>query len=129
MTSVPGPTRGVAVDVVNQSHLLVTWTPLSPVEARGYITHYTVYYWPRSNRTMIMSITVKSNITRYLISNLSLDVNYKVQVSASTSVGEGDKSEAKDIEISLSFVDGGSATKGNLFKINQELNNLREFCP
>ena len=118
VTSVPGPPRGVAVDVVNQSHILVTWTPLSPVEARGYIIHYTVYYWPSSNRTMIMSITVKSNITRYLISNLSLDVNYKVQVSASTSVGEGDKSEAKEIQIYF-----GSVKKG-LFKINQELKNL-----
>ena len=50
---------------------------------------------------------MKSNITRYLISNLSLDVNYKVQVSASTYVGEGDKSEAKEIQISF-----GDAKKG-----------------
>ena len=66
---------------------------------------------------------MKSNITRSLISNLSLDVNYKVQVSASTSVGEGDKSEAKEIQISF-----GSVKKG-LFKIKQELKNLSEFCP
>ena len=52
-------------------------------------------------------------------------MNYKVQVSASTSVGEGDKSEAKEIQISLSFVDGGSGKKGNLFKINQELKNFK----
>ena len=106
--SVPGPPRDVAVEAVDESHILVTWTALSPVEARGHITHYTVYYWPSSNSSQIMSNTVAGNVTRYLISNLLTGVSYRIQVSANTSIGEGERSIFKEASTRINgiFISG-----------------------
>ena len=74
---------------VNATHMIVSWTALSLVEARGHIIYYTVSYWPASNSEDIKSINVPHNITRVEISDLLSGKTYTVQVSASTSVGEG----------------------------------------
>ena len=73
---------------VNATHMIVSWTALSLVAARGHIIYYTVNYWPASNSEDIKSINVPHNITRVEISNLSGET-YTVQVSANTSVGKG----------------------------------------
>ena len=106
--SVPGPPRDIAVEAVDESQILVTWTALSPVEARGHITHYTVYYWPSSNSSQIMSSTVVGNVTRYLISNLLTGVSYRIQVSANTSIGEGERSIFKEASTRINgiFISG-----------------------
>ena len=74
---------------LNATHMIVSWTALSLVEARGHIIYYTVNYWPTSSSEDIKSINVPHNITRVEISNLLSGETYIVQVSASTSVGEG----------------------------------------
>ena len=76
---------------VNATHMIVSWTALSLVEARGHIIYYTVNYWPASSSEDIKSINVPHNITRVEISDLSGET-YIVQVSASTSVGKGNVS-------------------------------------
>ena len=68
--------------------MIVSWTALSLVEARGHLIYYTVNYWPASNSEDIKSINVPHNITRVVISHLYGE-SYIVQVSASTSVGKG----------------------------------------
>ena len=74
---------------VNATHMIVSWTALSLVEARGHIIYYTVNYWPASSSEDIKSINVPHNITRVEISYLLSGETYIVQVSANTSVGKG----------------------------------------
>ena len=91
-TTVPQPPRDLSVERVNATHMIVSWTALSLVEARGHIIYYTVNYWPASSSEDINSINVPHNITRVEISDLLYGETYIVQVSASTSVGEGNVS-------------------------------------
>ena len=86
----------MVVERVNTTHMVVRWTALSPVEARGYITHYTISYWPTSNSEPVMSITVQDTTStsyRVLIGGLLAGEGYVVEVSASTAVGDGDKTK------------------------------------
>ena len=62
--AVPDSPKDVVVERVNTTHMVVRWTALSPVEAKGHITHYTTYYWPTSTSENGMSITVY-NTTSY----------------------------------------------------------------
>ena len=81
---------------MNTTHMVVRWTALSPVEARGHITHYTISYWPASNSEPVKSITIHNTTStsyRVLIGGLLPGEGYVVEVSASTAVGEGDKTE------------------------------------
>ena len=86
----------MVVERVNATHMEVRWTALSPVEARGHITHYTISYWPASNSESVTSITVH-NITstnyEVLIGGLLPGEAYVVEVSASTAAGDGDTTE------------------------------------
>ena len=90
---VPRSQKNVAVERVNGSHMVVNWSVLTPVEARGYITHYTVYYWLASNSTFIMNAVVPHNVSRVIIGNLLHSRTYNMQLSASTSAGEGRRSD------------------------------------
>ena len=94
--TVPAPPSDVVVERVNATHMEVRWTALSPVEARGHITHYTISYWPASNSEPVTSITVHNTTStsyRVLIGGLLSGEAYVVEVSASTAAGDGDKAE------------------------------------
>ena len=96
ISTVPAPPRDVVVERVNATHMEVRWTALSPVEARGHITHYTISYWPASNSEPVTSITVHNTTStsyRVLIGGLLPGEAYVVEVSASTAAGDGDKAE------------------------------------
>ena len=82
---------------VNATHMIVSWTALSLVEARGHIIYYTVNYWPASNSEDIKSINVPHNISRVEISHLLSGETYIVQVSANTSVGKGESAEISSV--------------------------------
>ena len=88
-TTVPRPPRDLTVERVNATHMIVSWTTLSLVEARGHIIYYTVNYWPASSSELVIRIIVPHTTTRIEISDLLSGETYIVQVSASTSVGEG----------------------------------------
>ena len=88
-TTVPRPPRDLSVERVNATHMIVSWTALSLVEASGHILYYAVNYWPASSSEDIKSINVPHNITRVEISDLYGET-YIVQVSANTSVGKGE---------------------------------------
>ena len=82
---------------VNATHMIVSWTALSLVEARGHIIYYTVNYWPASNSEDIKSINVSHNITRVEISHLLSGETYIVQVSAYSSVGKGESAKTSSV--------------------------------
>ena len=67
--------------------MIVSWTALSLVEARGNIIYYTVTFWPASSSEEIKTINVPHNITIVEIGDLLSGETYGVLVSASTSVG------------------------------------------
>ena len=89
--------RDLGVERVNATHMIVSWTALSLVEARGHIIYYTVNYWPASYSEDIKSINVPHNITRVEISDLLSGETYTVEVSASTSVGMGENTEISSV--------------------------------
>ena len=82
---------------VNATHMIVSWTALSVVEARGHIIYYTVNYWPTSNSEEIKSINVPHNITSVEISDLLSGETYIIQISANTSVGKGESAEISSV--------------------------------
>ena len=86
----------MVVERVNGTHMEVKWTALSPAEARGHITHYTIFYWPAFNSEHVTSITVHNTTStsyRVLIGGLLSGKAYVVEVSATTAVGDGGKAE------------------------------------
>ena len=96
--TVPNPPMDVLVKRINDTHIGVSWSPLSLVEARGWITNYTVYYSPTSSK-QYNSTTVSHNLTSVVIGGLMPEVTYVVQVSASTAAGEGEKSEELEVSV------------------------------
>ena len=89
----------MAVERVGSTRMRVSWTALSPVEARGHITHYTVYYWPTSDTQLVTSVTVLPNTTTVVVGGLRPEETYVVQVSASTTVDEGNRSQEMTVDI------------------------------
>ncbi len=73
---------------------MVSWKPLSLSEARGFINFYIIEYYPSLNKKkrqapsdiMRVSASADSSTT---INGLDENLNYFVQVSASTSAGGG----------------------------------------
>ena len=86
------PPSNIHVKRLNASHMMVSWTAPTLKEARGHITHYTVYYRLASNNLHVFSVTVTQDTTEVIISDLLPGETYVVEISASTSVGEGSKS-------------------------------------
>ena len=74
------------------THMRVSWSALTPVEARGYISHYTVFYWPASDSQLVMYTTTAHDVTVVVIGGLIAGETYTVQVSATTGAGSGERS-------------------------------------
>ena len=81
--------------------MLVSWTPLTLSEARGFVTFYTVAYTPVLNSrrrqvsqdTMYMSVSADSSSVT--IVGLDGSLAYSVPVSAGTRAGQGVQSTAQ----------------------------------
>ena len=97
--------------------MVVSWIPLSYSEARGFISHYTIHYYPMTSGrkrqaldTMTQTVTgMDTNTTR--IEGLDAIINYIVQVSATNGAGTSELSSevsaavpVKGISNSQSFV-------------------------
>ena len=78
--------------------MVVSWTPLSYIEARGFISHYTVAYSPqtsggRKRQDASQTVTVPGmDSSTTTIDNLDPDTVYSVQVSATTGGGTSESS-------------------------------------
>ena len=97
MYTVPEAPKDVEVKRVDETHMRVSWSALTPVEARGYLSHYTVFYWPASDSHLIMTTTTAHNVTSVVIGGLIAGETYTVQVSATTGEGSGEKSAEKTL--------------------------------
>ncbi len=83
--------------------MTVSWTKLKLHEARGFISNYTVEYYPvLPSRTRLMSyllsISVGSDADSVYIEDLEKGFTYEVQVFASTEAGEGKKSASISVQ-------------------------------
>ena len=98
----------VGIDRTSPTVMVVLWTPLSYVEARGFISHYTVAYSSQTSDgrkrqaidTMFQTVPgMDSSTTR--IEGLDPDTGYTVQVSATTGAGSNEFSPCVYIPITM----------------------------
>ena len=90
--TVPNALKDVEVKRVDETHMIVSWSALTPVEARGYLSNYTVFYWAASDSQLVMNTTTAHNVTSVVIGGLVVGETYTVQVSATTGAGSGESS-------------------------------------
>ena len=90
--------------------MVVSWRPLTLVEARGFITHYTVTYSPQMLRKrQAAMIRVVPDANTVTIEGLDADTAYSVQVSGATVAGDGVDGNA---------VISVAAPQGNIYYFN-----------
>lgn len=73
----------------------VSWVSLNLIEARGFVSSYTVAYRRKldSSTEMFIHKSVLSNYTHVVITGLNAEVAYEVKVWANTGAGAGVASE------------------------------------
>ena len=94
LSLVPPPPNDVQVDRISDTAILVSWTPINILEARGHISNYTIYYTAQLNRMRQArdSVTVPATNSNATITGLDPALDYRVTVSASTDVGRSNES-------------------------------------
>ena len=110
----------VSIDRTSPTVMVVSWTPLSYVEARGFISNYTVAYSPQTSGgrkrqaldTMFQTVPgMDSSTTR--IEGLDPDTIYSVQVSATTGGGTSELSVPVLAELP------GEGVDNNMFELHR----------
>ena len=94
--SVPSvPPHNVTVTRIAATAMEVSWVPLSLIEARGFLSSYTVAYRGKVDSAMATFIhkSVFSNLTCVVITGLNAGLAYEVKVWANTNAGAGVVSE------------------------------------
>ena len=79
----------------------VSWEPLTLVQARGFISNYTVSYKPTTDG-LIKTETTLNDESSVVIGGLDPYEAYSVQVWANTAAGRGNTSETMTIDAVLS---------------------------
>ena len=77
------PPKDVKVDRIYPTVMVVSWTPLTLSEARGFITSYTVFYLHRGKRQEphTMQKAVSGNVNQTTIQDLDPNMIYKCQLT------------------------------------------------
>ena len=90
LSPAPSDTLKITVTSINGSTMLISWKPLSPVEARGFVRYYLVTWTPGARGTTGGgTANLTADITNFLITGLDPRVNYMVSVRAGTNAGVG----------------------------------------
>ena len=91
------PPKDVATVRLNGTHMNITWGKLTPAEARGFPTGYTITYdvleQQQRKKRQILTEEAGPNESYKVIGNLELTTSYLVTVSANTIGGKGVDSE------------------------------------
>jgi hypothetical protein len=94
--TVPSMPQNVNITRLSATVMVVSWIPLSYSEARGFISHYTVAYFPIVKNTQTFGGTTQTvpgkdtNTTR--IEGLDANTDYIIQVSATNGAGTSELS-------------------------------------
>ena len=94
MSTVPPAPSNIHISLLNNTHIHVSWSPLSLNEARGYIQLYTVTYTNSSGTYTLIVPPAQSSVE---IMYYMRGQTYSVQMSASTSAGEGSNSAPEEV--------------------------------
>ncbi|XP_067906563.1 phosphatidylinositol phosphatase PTPRQ isoform X2 [Heterodontus francisci] len=89
---VPSSVQNVTYKNINSTSILILWDP--PAIPNGIITHYTIYAVEEGTNEAFQGVVTSNNIT---LTGLKKFTDYKMRVTASTSVGESSVSEKDDI--------------------------------
>lgn len=91
------PPMNVTVERMSSTSMSVSWTPLDIEEARGFVTHYTVFYELRSDANGSvpnrMNATVNGDGNYTQVDGLQSKEAYVVSVGANTRIGLGNLSK------------------------------------
>ena len=103
-TTAPSGLLSVKTTLINGSTIVVSWNPLSPVEARGFVRYYLVTWTPSSSKARGSpgSANLTANATMFLITGLDPMVSYTISVSAGTSAGVGAASNTSTMPVNPS---------------------------
>ena len=91
--AVPNIIQNVSIMRPSATVLVVSWIPLSYSEARGYISHYNIHYFPVTSEKRRQEVDafnqtvpgMNTNTTR--IESLDANTDYIVQVSVTNGAG------------------------------------------
>ncbi|XP_078424688.1 phosphatidylinositol phosphatase PTPRQ [Cetorhinus maximus] len=89
---VPGSVQDVTYKNITSTSILMLWDP--PAFPNGIITRYTIYAVEEGTNEAFQGVVTSNNIT---LTGLKKFTDYKMRVTASTSVGESSVSEKDDI--------------------------------
>ncbi|XP_067855570.1 phosphatidylinositol phosphatase PTPRQ isoform X2 [Heptranchias perlo] len=89
---VPSSVQNVTYKNISSTSILIVWDP--PAIPNGIITHYTIYAVEEGTNEAFQGVVISNNIT---LTGLKKFTDYKMRVTASTSVGESSVSEKDDI--------------------------------
>ena len=117
LCSVPRAPERVKVEREDESSMKVSWSELTPERARGHLIHYTIHYWPASDREMASKTT---NMTSVVIGGLRHGESYVVQVSATNGAGSG----AHSMEATLASQTAGIIPTPTLYLISSLLQEI-----
>ena len=86
------------MDRIHPTVIVVSWSPLTLSEARGFVTSYTVFYSPQVSITKqqephTIQKTVSGDVNGTTIHDLDQNTVYDVQMSVSTKAGASPLSE------------------------------------
>ncbi|XP_048463873.1 phosphatidylinositol phosphatase PTPRQ [Rhincodon typus] len=89
---VPSSVQNVTYQNITSTSILILWDP--PAIPNGIITHYTIYAVEEGTNEAFQEVVMSNNIT---LPGLKKFTDYKMRVTASTSVGESSVSDKDDI--------------------------------
>ncbi|XP_026110491.1 interleukin-31 receptor subunit alpha-like isoform X2 [Carassius auratus] len=75
---------------ITQHSSVITWSPVSEEDLRGFLLGYYIYLTEDNNET---SFKVDPSVNSYELQNLESNSVYRVQLSAFTAAGEGERSD------------------------------------
>ncbi|XP_056121445.1 leukemia inhibitory factor receptor [Rhinichthys klamathensis goyatoka] len=87
--SAPG---NVSILNITQYSSVITWSPVSEEDLRGFLLGYYIYYTEDNNET---SFKVDPSLNSFKLLNLKSNSAYRVQLSAFTAAGEGERTDFK----------------------------------
>ncbi|KAI7812557.1 interleukin-31 receptor subunit alpha [Triplophysa rosa] len=87
--SAPG---NVSIRNITQHTSVVTWSPVSEEDLRGFLLGYIIYYTEDNTEA---SYKVDPSLNSYELQNLKINSAYRVQLAAFTAAGEGERSDPK----------------------------------
>ena len=100
----PVPPSNIKVETEPNTKLTVTWDLLTPEEAWGFVTYYTVSYKKTTSSDTGTETSVPGTDDSLQIDGLDQNQDYVIVMWANTTAGMGEKSKAISIKSKLPHI-------------------------